>query len=78
MEQSIYHDFKPSYKSFSFELKDAIMYVDLNRKQEMNSMNMTFFFDFLHFFKAINHSEKDIRCVILFSSAKHFSVGLDR
>jgi enoyl-CoA hydratase/carnithine racemase len=37
---------------------------------------MSFYDDFVDFFTAVNY-EKDVRCIILTSSGKHFTAGLD-
>jgi len=75
-----YSETKKHYESFSYKVQSKIMVVTFNRPQTMNSMNMQYFLDLLHFFKSLNNplSNEDIRAVVLKSSSKHFSSGLDR
>ncbi len=71
---------KPKYASFEYKLAEGVMTISFNRAKSLNSMNMEYFFDLLHFFKALNSSlsKEDIRVVVMQSAIKDFSVGLDR
>ena len=70
-------DLKPTYTSFTYKINDTVLEISLNRPKTLNSMNMAFFIDIYHIFRAVNYSPKDIRCVIIYSTGKHFSAGLD-
>lgn len=75
-----YSEPKKAYDTFSYEVQSKIMVVTFNRPKNMNSMNMQYFLDLLHFFKSLNDpsSKEDIRAVVLKSSSKDFTAGLDR
>ena len=68
---------KESYQSFAYKkTKEGIVQVELNRAKKLNSQDGQFYADFIHFFKYINY-EDDVRVIILTSSVKHFTVGID-
>lgn len=74
--EKYYTHFPKNYKSFSYKLENTLLIITLNKKPG-NTMDLTFFSEVYHIFKTINHTEKDIRCVILKSSLKNFTFGLD-
>ena len=68
---------KTSYNSFSYKkLPNGLLHIDLNRIKEHNVQNKSFYEDILHFFKYVNY-ESDIRVIMITSSAKGFSSGVD-
>lgn len=71
-------DLNKKFESFSLSLQDRILKVCLNREKPDNTMNQEFFEDLYNLFRSLNYSlSEDIRCVLIVSSAKNFSYGLD-
>jgi len=68
---------KESYETFRIERIGRILKLTLSRPDELNSTNLNYYDDFVHFFSAVNH-EDDVRCIVLLADGKHFCVGLDR
>lgn len=68
---------KERYQTLTYTLENGIFEISLNRQKALNAFNMTMFLEIFDIFRAINYSEKDIRCVVLRGAGKHFSVGLD-
>merc|ERR1711957_526435 len=68
---------KDSYNSFSYKINDnGICQIDLNRLKRMNTQNLDFYMDTMHFFKYVNN-QHNVRVILVTSSAKHFCAGID-
>ena len=68
---------KDAYVSFSYKINEnGVCQVDQNRVRKMNTQNLDFYMDFMHFFKYINN-QHDVRVIVMTSSAKHFCAGID-
>lgn len=66
-----------SYPSFAYTISPSgVLTIDMNRAKTYNSQDLNFFKDFAHFFKYVNY-EKNVRIIVILSSVKHFSVGID-
>ncbi len=64
------------YKSFNVEIKDYIAHVQMSRPQVMNSMNADFWLELPQVMKALDASG-EVRVIVLSSTGKHFSAGMD-
>ncbi len=64
------------YKSFNVEIKDHIAHVQMSRPQAMNSMNMDFWLELPQVMKALD-ATGEVRAIVLSSTGKHFSAGMD-
>lgn len=68
---------KPTYISFEYKIhENGVCNLVLNRKKTSNSQNADFYLDIQHFFKYVNF-ENTVRVIVLTSSAKHFTSGID-
>ncbi len=65
-----------SFKSLEVTIENHIAQVKLNRPNELNSMNVDFWKEFP---KAINdiNQQAEARVIVLSSTGKHFSAGMD-
>ncbi len=72
MSDSLPHN----YQSFTVSLKDHIAHVQLNRPAELNSMNANFWRELPLCIEALD-AEGDARVIVLSSTGKHFSAGMD-
>jgi enoyl-CoA hydratase len=63
-------------KTLEYSVDDGIARVTLNRLAELNTMNKDFWPEMVQVFRAIDH-DMDVRCVIIASTGKHFTAGLD-
>jgi enoyl-CoA hydratase/carnithine racemase len=72
-----YKKFKNKYVNFDYNLDEKGQLVITLNKNPGNTMDLEFFSEIYHIFKSINHIEEDIRVVVIKSSLKHFSFGLD-
>ena len=64
------------YKSFTVEIKDHVAHVQLSRPEAMNAMNQDFWLELPICMKALDISG-DVRAIVLSSTGKHFSAGMD-
>ncbi len=63
-------------KTLDYSVADGIARITLNRPTELNTMNGDFWPEMVQVFKAIEH-DMAVRCVIIASTGKHFTAGLD-
>lgn len=63
-------------KTLDYSVNDGIARVTLCRPAELNTMNGDFWPEMVNVFRAIEH-DMAVRCVILASTGKHFTAGLD-
>ena len=63
-------------KTLDYSVSDGIARIPLCRPAELNTMNGDFWPEMVQVFRAIAH-DMDVRCVILASTGKHFTAGLD-
>ena len=63
-------------KTLDYSVSDGIARITLCRPAELNTMNGDFWPEMVQVFKAIEH-DMAVRCVILASTGKHFTAGLD-
>ncbi len=63
-------------KTLDYSVSDGIAHITLCRPAELNTMNGDFWPEMVQAFRAIAH-DMDVRCVILASTGKHFTAGLD-
>ena len=71
-----YPRIKDSYETFKITRKGHIIHLDLCRPEELNSTDLSYYDDFVHFFGAVNY-ERDVRCILITAQGKHFCSGLD-
>jgi enoyl-CoA hydratase len=64
------------YTMFDFSVTDHIASVTLNRPEQRNTMPLLFWPQLRHVFTAISE-RSDVRVVVLASTGKHFTAGLD-
>ena len=64
------------YTCFNLEIKKSIAYLQLNRPDEFNTMNRSFWKELPTVLNEIN-DKASARVVVLSSTGKHFSAGLD-
>jgi enoyl-CoA hydratase len=63
-------------KTLDYAVTDGIARITLNRPAELNTMNGDFWPEMVQVFRAIEH-DMNVRCVIIASTGKHFTAGLD-
>lgn len=63
-------------KTLDYRVDDGIARVTLARPAELNTMNKDFWPEMVQVFRAIE-DDMSVRCVIIASSGKHFTAGLD-
>lgn len=63
-------------KTLDYRVADGIARITLNRPTELNTMNGDFWPEMVRVFDAIAH-DMAVRCVIIASTGKHFTAGLD-
>ena len=62
--------------TLDYRIDGAIARVTLNRPHELNTMNKAFWTELIDVFAAID-AEPAVRAVIVASTGKHFTAGLD-
>jgi len=65
-----------TYQSLGLHIADHVAHLKLNRPQALNAMNKDFWREFPQAIDAISQDES-VRVVVLSSTGKHFSAGLD-
>ena len=63
-------------KTIDYSVSDGIARITLCRPAELNTMNGDFWPEMVQVFKAID-ADMAVRCVIIASTGKHFTAGLD-
>lgn len=63
-------------KTMEYGVADGIARITLNRGHELNTMNGDFWPEMLRVFRAIE-ADMTVRCVIIASTGRHFTAGLD-
>lgn len=66
----------PDYKSFNVTLENKIAHVQFSRPEAMNSMNKAFWLELPQCMFDIE-SKTDARVIVISSTGKHFSAGMD-
>lgn len=65
-----------TYQSLGLHIADHVAHLKLNRPQALNAMNKDFWREFPQAINAISQ-DASVRVVVLSSTGKHFSAGLD-
>ncbi|MGH1422167.1 MAG: enoyl-CoA hydratase-related protein [Hyphomonas sp.] len=65
-----------SYACFDVEIKDNIAHLQMNRPDELNTMNIAFWNELPEIINEIN-TEALARVIVISSTGKHFSAGMD-
>lgn len=65
-----------NYKTLTVSLEEHIAHVVLNRPQQLNAMNTDFWLELPKAIKAIDRSA-EARVIVISSTGKHFSAGMD-
>lgn len=65
-----------SYNCFDIEIKDHIAHVQMNRPNELNSMNVDFWKELPVIMRELD-AGGEARVIVLSSTGKHFSAGMD-
>ena len=61
-----------------FNEKDKVAVISLNRPAKMNALSFEMFADLEKVFEQVTGDlEKDVRAIVLTSTSKHFTAGLD-
>lgn len=63
-------------KTLDYSVADGIARITLNRPAELNTMNGDFWPEMVRVFRAIDE-DMTVRCVIIASTGRHFTAGLD-
>lgn len=66
----------PEYKSFNLVLNKKIAHIQFSRPEVMNSMNKDFWLELPQCMRDIE-SQTDARVIVISSTGKHFSAGMD-
>lgn len=66
----------PTYKSFNISVNNHIAHVEFSRPESMNSMNKAFWVELPQCMRDIE-SQTDARVIVISSTGKHFSAGMD-
>jgi enoyl-CoA hydratase len=66
----------PDYKSFNITLENKIAHVQFSRPEAMNSMDKAFWLELPVCMRDIE-SQTDARVIVISSTGKHFSAGMD-
>ena len=64
------------YTTFELAIADHVATVTLNRPEQRNTMTLAFWPEIRHLFTALNE-QTEVRAVVLASTGKHFTAGLD-
>lgn len=65
-----------TYQTLSLEVSDHVAEVTLNRPDAFNTMNRAFWQEMVDLFDGLD-ARGDVRCVVIASTGKHFTAGLD-
>ena len=65
-----------TYTTMTLDVADRIARVTLSRPDKLNTMNRAFWGEMVQVFAEIDE-RPDVRCVVLASTGKHFTAGLD-
>ena len=65
-----------NYESFSIEVKDQIAHVQFSRPEALNTMNKAFWLELPRCVQDIE-ANTDARVIVISSTGKHFSAGMD-
>ncbi|MBY6034391.1 crotonase/enoyl-CoA hydratase family protein [Marinobacter daepoensis] len=65
-----------NYESFNIEVKDHIAHVQFSRPEALNSMNKAFWLELPRCVQDIE-ANTDARVIVISSTGKHFSAGMD-
>jgi enoyl-CoA hydratase len=63
-------------KTLDYSVADGIARITLNRPAELNTMNGDFWPEMVQLFREVDRDMR-VRCVIIASTGKHFTAGLD-
>ncbi len=66
----------PAFKSFELSIEDHIGHIQFSRPESLNSMNQDFWLELPQAARALEAAE-DVRVIVLSSTGKHFSAGMD-
>jgi enoyl-CoA hydratase len=67
---------KMELTTFDYRVEGAVARVTMNRPAELNTMNRAFWREIIEVFEAID-ADPSVRAVVLASTGKHFTAGLD-
>ena len=65
-----------NYESFNIEVKDHIAHVQFSRPEALNTMNKAFWLELPRCVQDIE-ANTDARVIVISSTGKHFSAGMD-
>ena len=66
----------PEFKSFNVSVEAHIGHIQFSRPEKLNSMNQDFWLELPQAARALEASE-DVRVIVISSTGKHFSAGMD-
>ena len=67
---------KKTYEAFQVSVEDKIAHIRLNRPEAMNAMNRAFWNELPEIVRDIDF-DAAARCIVISSTGKHFSAGMD-
>ncbi|HIF10345.1 MAG TPA: enoyl-CoA hydratase, partial [Sneathiellales bacterium] len=65
-----------TYETLDLDISDGVAHVVLNRPKELNTMTRTFWREIKQVAGMLNHNP-EVRVVVLSSTGKHFTAGMD-
>ncbi len=66
----------PAFKSFKVSINDHVAHVEFSRPEALNSMNADFWLELPQVARALEAAD-DVRVMVMSSTGKHFSAGMD-
>ena len=66
----------PEFKSFTVSVDQHIGHIEFSRPEKLNSMNMDFWLELPQAARALE-AQEDVRVIVISSTGKHFSAGMD-
>jgi enoyl-CoA hydratase len=67
---------RPSYESFKVTITDQVAHIQMNRPEVMNTMNKAFWNELPEIVRTIDQNAL-VRVIVISSTGKHFSAGMD-
>src|SRR3990167_10855167 len=65
-----------AWTCFNVSIEDGVAHIQLKRPEAMNTMNKAFWAELPAIVKDIDHNAR-ARCIVISSTGKHFSAGMD-
>lgn len=66
----------PEFKSFAVSVEDHVGHIQFSRPESLNTMNIDFWLELPQAARALE-AQEDVRVIVISSTGKHFSAGMD-